>query len=111
MTDFFKSEIVQDELNEIHELQQEIYGSIMNISDLSRQEKVEHIDRLKILLEKQRVMYTRLSLSDDPKAIELKEQLKQSVVMMGFPEGTDIQVLFDGMQNTIESMKQQVDFK
>ena len=30
------------------------------------------------LLEKQRVMYTRLSLSDDPKAVEMKENLVKS---------------------------------
>jgi hypothetical protein len=28
---------------------------------------------------------------------------------MGFPPGTDLQVLFDGMKNTIEAMKNQVD--
>ena len=109
MTDFFRSEIVQDELNEINELQQEIYGKMMNISQLSREERIDHIDKLKILLEKQRVMYTRLSLSDDPKAIELKEQLQKSVIMMGFPPGTDMQVLFEGMKYTIDAMKNQVD--
>jgi len=109
MSEFFESEIVQDELNEINELQQEIYGKIMNIANLSREDRVEHIEKLKILLEKQRVMYTRLSLSDDPMAIKMKEQLQQSVQLMGFPPGTDIQVLFDGMTETIENLNQHVD--
>jgi len=109
MSEFFESEIVQDELNEINELQQEIYGKIMNIVNLSREDRTEHIEKLKILLEKQRVMYTRLSLSDDPMAIKMKEQLQQSVQLMGFPQGTDIQVLFDGMKQTIENLNQQVD--
>ena len=109
MSEFFESEIVQDELNEINELQQEIYGKIMNIANLSREDSVEHIEKLKILLEKQRVMYTRLSLSDDPMAIKMKEQLQQSVQLMGFPPGTDIQVLFDGMTETIENLNQHVD--
>ena len=43
-------------------------------------------------------MYTRLSLSEDPKAVEMKKNIEQSVVIMGFPAGTDIGVLFDGMQ-------------
>ena len=34
-------------------------------------------------------MYTRISLSKDPEAIELKEHLEQSVQLLGFPEGTD----------------------
>ena len=109
MSEFFESEIVQDELNEINEMQQEIYDKLMNIRELSHEERVDHIDKLTILLEKQRIMYTRLSLSDDPKAIELLDQLKQSIVLMGFPEGTNLQTLFDGMKNTIDALKQYVD--
>ena len=35
---------------------------------MSREERLEHVDLLTDLLEKQQVMYTRLSLSDDPQA-------------------------------------------
>ncbi len=109
MSDFFESEIVQDALNEINDLQQEIYGDLTQFPSLSDEDKKEHIETLTLLLEKQRLMYTRLSLSKDPKAIELLAQLKKSVVLMGFPEGTDLKVLFDGMQTTISSLKQYVD--
>ena len=109
MSEFFESEIVQDELNEINELQQEIYGKIMNITNLSREDQTEHIEKLKVLLDKQRVMYTRLALSDDPLAKQMKKQLEDSVQLMGFPPGTDIQVLFDGMTETIENLNQHVD--
>ena len=109
MTDFFHSEIVQDELREINDLQTEIYGDLTEFETLSPDDKKEHIEKLCDLLEKQRVMYTRLSLSDDPKAKELKEQLQQSVQMLGFPAGTDVQMLFNGMSQTIESLRQQVD--
>ena len=109
MSEFFESEIVREELEEINSLQKEIYANIMNISALSVDTQKEHIEKLSTLLEKQRLMYTRLSLSDDPKAIELKEQLQQSVQMLGFPAGTDIQVLFSGMTQTIESLKHNVD--
>ena len=105
MSEFFESEIVQDELNEINEMQQEIYSDLASFETLDSEEKKEHIEKLTVLLEKQRLMYTRLSLSDDPKAIELKEQLQKSVQMLGFPAGTDIQVLFSGMSQTIESLK------
>ena len=30
MSDFFESEIVQEELNEINKIQQQIYGDLMN---------------------------------------------------------------------------------
>ncbi len=109
MSEFFDSEIVQEELQEINQLQTEVYGNIMNINTSPTNERLEHIEKLTRLLELQRTLWTRVSLSDDPKAMEMKKHLQQSVIMMGFPEGTDISVLFDGMRNTIESLKQKID--
>ena len=109
MSEFFESEIIQEELSEINRMQEQIYGSLMAFSAMSSEEKLEHIDLLKTLLEKQRVMYTRLSLSDDPEAVEMKENLRKSVAMMGFPPETDMQNLFSSMSATIESLKAYVD--
>ena len=109
MSEFFDSEIVQDELREINDLQQEIYGNLTDFPTLPDEKKKEHILKLTDLLERQRVMYTRLSLSEDKEAKALKKQLEMSVVMMGFPEGTDISVLFSGMKQTIEKLRQYVD--
>jgi len=109
MSDFFESEIIQEELSEINEMQEKIYGSLMTFSSMSSEEKLEHIDLLTTLLEKQRVMYTRLSLSDDPQAIEMKENLRKSVALMGFPPETDMQTLFDSMNATIRSLRDYVD--
>ena len=111
MGDFFKSEIVQEELTEINALQEELYSDMTSFNVLDRDDRMEHIEKLTTLLEKQRLMYTRLSLSDDPDAKKLKDQLQKSVTMMGFPEGTDIQVLFSGMENTIDKLKQFVDYQ
>ena len=109
MSDFFKSEIIQEELNEINRLQEKIYGSLLAFSAMSRDEKLEQVETLTTLLEKQQVMYTRLSLSEDPKAIEMKENLRKSVSMMGFPPETDMQTLFDSMNATIKSLKEYID--
>jgi hypothetical protein len=51
-------------------------------------------------------MYTRLSLSDDPDAVIMKESLNKTVTMMGYPEGTDIAILFQNMHATIEALKE-----
>ena len=109
MSDFFKSEIIQEELSEINRLQESIYGSLFSFGAMSREQKIEHIDLLTTLLEKQQVMYTRLSLSDDPKAVEMKENLRKSVEMMGFPPETDMKTLFDSMNATIKSLKDYID--
>ena len=84
MGEFFESEIIQEELSEINRMQEKIYGSLLAFGSMTRDQKIEHIDMLTSLLDKQKIMYTRLSLSDDPKAIEMKENLRKSVVMMGF---------------------------
>jgi hypothetical protein len=109
MSNFFDSDIIQDELKEINQLQEQIYGSILTFGMMDREDKLEHIEKLSLLLEKQRVMYTRLSLSDDPKAVEMKENLRKSVALMGFPPETDMSILFSSMTKTIESLKKYLD--
>ena len=109
MSDFFDSDIVREELQEINQLQMSIYRQAMKFGTFSRDDKVEHIEKLTELLERQRVMYTRISLSDDPEAIDLKKHLQKSVELMGFPEGTDMLLLFSGMSNTIENLKNSID--
>lgn len=109
MSKFFNSELIREELEEINELQKFIYGSILRFSSMTREDKKEHIEKLSQLLEKQRIMYTRLSLSDDPQAIEMKENLRKSVSMMGFPPDTDMNLIFNSMNKTIECLKQFVD--
>ena len=109
MSDFFDSDIVREELQEINELQMSIYKNAMKFGTFCREDKVDHIEKLTELLERQKVMYTRISLSDDKEAIELKNHLQKSVELMGFPEGTDISLLFTGMSNTIDNMRTQLD--
>ena len=109
MSNFFDSEIIQEELKEINTLQEEIYGSLLAFSSMDRDARIDKVDKLAKLLEKQRVMYTRLSLSDDPQAVEMKENLRKSVAMMGFPPETDLNLLFDSMNKTIESLKDYID--
>ena len=109
MSKFFDSEFIQKELREINELQEFLYGSILTFGAMSREDKLEHIDKLTELLEKQKIMYTRLSLSDDPDALVMKENLKKSVSLMGFAPDTDMNILFNNMSKTIQSLKKYLD--
>ena len=110
MSSFFDSEIVQEEMKEIHELQSIVYNTSQDYASLNREDKIEHIDNLTELLELQRIMYTRLALSEDPSAKKMKSELEKSVTILGFPAGTDISVLFSGMSQTIEALKQGIDY-
>ena len=105
MSAFFDSEIIREELGEINKLQEEVYGKLISFHMMEHDEQVEHVTKLTDLLDRQRVMYARLSLSDDPDAIEMKKDLNKTVKLMGYPEGTDIKFLFDNMHTTIEALK------
>ena len=109
MSDFFKSEIVMEELREINELQEEVYVNIMKFGRMTKEEQLEHVDKLSTLLEKQKVMYARLSLSDDPGALEMKENLRNSMTLMGFSADADMNYLFQSMRATIDSLRKSID--
>ena len=63
MSEFFDSELVKEALEDIHGLQAEIYQKAFKFGTMSRQDKLEHIEKLTSLLEKQKpVSYTHLTL-------------------------------------------------
>ena len=109
MGNFFESDMVRDELIDINQLQQEIYSSTMSFPSMSRKDKLEHIDKLTELLEKQKIMYARLSLSDDAEAKELLSTLKSSIALMGFPAVMSMKNFFNEAKKTIETLRVSID--
>ena len=106
---FFDSEVVRSEMAEISELQEEIYGSVFRFPSMSKDDKIKHVDLLEKLLKKQQILYTRLSLSDDPEAREMKQRIVDSSQLMGLPPGVDMNIIFNNMNNMLEAMKEQID--
>ena len=106
---FFDSEFVRAEMTEISELQEEIYGSVFKFPSMTKEDKIRHVDLLEKLLSKQQVLYTRMSLSDDPEAQEMKQRISDSARMMGLPTGVDMNVIFSNMTKMLEVMKAQID--
>jgi hypothetical protein len=106
---FFESEVVRAEMVEISELQEEIYSNVFEFPSMSKEEKIEHVNILEKLLDKQKVLYTRLSLSDDPEAQEMKERVIESAQLMGLPPNVDMNVIFNNMSKMLEVMKEQID--
>ena len=108
---FFDSEVVRAELAEINELQEEIYRNVFKFPTMKPEDQKYHVDILERLLEKQKILYARLSLSDDPAAKEMKDRIVESASMMGFPSGADMTSLFDNMSKAVDMMKSQIDKK
>ena len=103
---FFDSEIVRAEMVEIHELQEDVYENFMKFPYMNNADRNHHINQLSKLIEKQKIVYARLSLSDDPDAKEMKENIMQSAKSMGLPANVDVAKLFDQMTEVISMMKQ-----
>jgi len=106
---FFQSDVVRAEMAEISELQEEIYTNVFKFPTMSKEDQRYHIEILERLLEKQKVMYTRLSLSDDPEAKVMKDSIIQSAKSMGLPSNVDVNLMFDQMSKMVEMMRDQLD--
>ena len=106
---FFDSEVVRAEMTEISELQDDVYRNVFNFPKMSSEEKLFHVGLLERLIEKQKVLYTRLSLSDDPDAKKMKQNIVDSATMMGLPPGTDMNTVFSNMSKMLDVMKTQID--
>ena len=103
---FFDSEIVRAEMVEIAELQEDVYENFMKFPYMNTADRAFHIDQLSKLIEKQKIVYARLSLSDDPDAKEMKENIMQSAASMGLPADVDVGKMFDQMSDVISHMKE-----
>ncbi len=106
---FFDSEVVRAEMTEISELQEEVYKNVFEFPRMSKDEKIHHVSMLERLLSKQQVLYTRMSLSDDPEAKEMKKRMNDSAAMMGLPPNVDMNVIFKNMSSLLETMRKQID--
>ena len=80
---FFQSDVVQKELTQMQDLYMEInkMGLMLNLS-----QKREQLDKMMRLIELQQTMYMRVTLSDDPEAKKLVDQVKNAASMLGMPK-------------------------
>ena len=101
MTTFFQSEQVQINLQDIFNRYQEIAAMSQRLPEMSLEQRREHIDDCKDLIEKQRTFYTRLSLSapNDPEAADMKERINALSNAFGFK---DLMECLDTMITTLE---------
>ena len=106
---FFDSEIVRAEMAEISELQEEVYANVMKFHYMNDEDKCYHINLLDKLIGKQKILYARLSLSQDPGAKQMKDDIQKSAAIMGLPENVDMSIVFGQMSQMVDLMKKQLD--
>ena len=106
---FFDSDVVRAEMAQIQELQEEVYTNVFKYPMMTKEDQRYHVEILERLCEKQKVMYTRLSLSDDPQAKQMKDNIIQGASAMGLPKDVDMNILFSQMGQMVEKMKDSLD--
>ena len=106
---FFQSPVVRAEMAEISELQEEVYSNVFKFPSMKKEDQLYHVELLTRLIEKQKILYARVSLSDDPDALKMKENIIESASMMGIPNSVDMSKVFDQMSTMVETLKTQID--
>jgi hypothetical protein len=106
MSEFFKSEMVRGDLQEMAELQQFCMRSMYAFPVLTTEKQIEYFDTLIQLIEKQKVFYARLALSEDEEAQSMVKSMKESVVLLGGEPTDDMYEMFDNLIKKVQSMKE-----
>ena len=76
---------------------------------MTKEDQLYHVEILTRLIEKQKILYARLSLSDDPEAQKMKDNIMESATMMGIPNSVDMSKVFEQMSTMVQTLKTQID--
>ena len=98
---FFQSEVVQQELHQMQELYMDI--NKMGLM-LSLDQKKEQLQKMMRLIEIQQTMYMRVSLSEDPEAKKLVDQVKNAAAMLGMPKEEIGPQFYDKLKDNVRKM-------
>jgi peptidase E len=109
MSGFFDSEIVRKSLKELDDLQEKIINQLYYLPFADKEKKREHLETMKEFLEKQKLFIFRMTLSNDPEAVEMKEKIIESARLFGFQPGDNLNKFFDDMQETIDRLEETLD--
>ena len=105
MSKFFRSEIVQKELEKMQELYLEInrMGLVLSVD-----EKRDQLQKMLELINQHQTMHTRVTLSEDPDAKQLVQQVKQAATMLGMPPADIGPQFYDTLKENVRKMIDQL---
>ena len=106
---FFDSDQVRGSVMELEQLQQELTMDLMNLAEYDVEERRDHLRRLKTFLEKQKLFFFRISLSDDPDALMIKDKVVEAAKMFGYSEVDGMEKFFDQLDHTIKNLEKTLD--
>ena len=111
MTDFFTSEVVQKELEEIQECYTELLKMSSGLKEFNPQERLEHIEKTLELVAKQKVFYARLQLAanelqDDDSAAEIKKRIE--MMSTEYSGGLNLNMVLDQMETKLRQWRSEL---
>ena len=109
--DFFKSEVVQEELEAIQECYTELLKMSAGLKTFNPQERLEHIEKTLELVAKQKVFYARLQLAanelqDDDSAAEIKKRIE--MMSTEYSGGLNLNMVLDQMEEKLRLWRQEL---
>ena len=108
MGKFFQSERCPSAASHMTALQEYCFRCAMNMALLNNEQKLDYFEALGKLIEKQKLFYLRINLSDDEEAQSICENMKQAVIMLGGDPNMSVLDMFDDLSEKLEQFKNQV---
>ena len=110
MSDFFKSDQVQSTIAELTALQQQLVTEMPYLNRMKPEQKKDHLVTLKTFLEKQKLFFFRISLSNDKEALEMKQRLIDATKIFGVNNEMDnMDSFFEKLNETIDEIEASID--
>tara|TARA_Y100001936_G_scaffold93505_1_gene92037 strand:+ start:654 stop:986 length:333 start_codon:yes stop_codon:yes gene_type:complete len=106
---FFSSNQVQENLQDIFNTYQEIASMTNQVPTMSKEDRLEHIESCKVLIDKQKTFYFRLSLAakEDAEAADMRTRIDALSQAFGYKSLLDC---MDAMVDTLgKAEKSQLD--
>ena len=102
MSKFFNSDQVQNNLQDIFNTYQEVAAMTAQLSTMSLQDRLDHIEDCKNLIDKQKTFYGRLCLaaSEDSEAADMKARINALSNAFGYK---DLAECMDAMISTLDA--------
>jgi hypothetical protein len=109
MSRFFDSEVVRESLKELDALQTKVFNQLLYLPFAETKDKRKYLELMKEFLEKQKLFIFRLSLSDDPEALEMKEKIMHHAELFGFKPEQGINAFFEQMEKSLKTIERSLD--
>tara|TARA_X000000368_G_C22785974_1_gene603682 strand:+ start:337 stop:678 length:342 start_codon:yes stop_codon:yes gene_type:complete len=106
---FFESDQVQETLNDIFNTYHEIASQTNHLHKMSKEQRLEHIDKCKNLIDRQKNFYTRLSLAskEDAEAADMRTRIDALSQAFGYASLIDcMEAMLDTLGRAQESQSE-----